>query len=502
MMRKRVRGSFLNDLLQGYELGTRIRNDMNDAAMRHQLADVSKVTETTVASGEEAQKAGLDAYNAALSAAETPEDRARVERDFAPTLTALEAEKARPASTVQSFGTGQNFQQAADRDALTDAQIAAREGIYRRFGKDAEADRLQDRALNRKSVKLGMESAQLNIDAAKYEAGQREKISKVDEATAAYAKTLTTNPDGTTRDLTSEDSGTINRFRVGALLQQGLSAEANKLTGELVAQRTHELTINQAERKNDAHLAALAWNKGDMKLAMALYNKHVKNNEDAIDAQKDGKGNVILTMRDTVTGETYRRTVRDDQMPRMFELMGGDAGTLAQQEARDFERRIRTGADGRAAAADRRAQEAHELALPAAQLAATQAQLQSDVINNEHARMTSTNPREVDRAVQKRDAALSAIKAGTALSGKAGSVHKLVRGGNGNWIAVMSDGTPRDTGIKHEGELTEAESLKIAADIARGAANVDDIKTKARELRGGATPGASSGWSARVISDR
>lgn len=167
--------SFISGLAGGMALGQQWRDASERNALNKELADIGAVSETAVASGDEAQKAGMDAYNAALSAAETPEARTRVEQDYAPTLAALEAEKARPASVVQSFGTGRNFQQLADKAALPDALIAAREGVYRRHGKDDEADRLLDRRDQRKTA--GMQSRLMGIQIKNAETEQAYKDS-------------------------------------------------------------------------------------------------------------------------------------------------------------------------------------------------------------------------------------------------------------------------------------------------------------------------------------
>ncbi len=154
MSRKRRSG--INDFLQGfvstYGIGRKIAQDIRDDSMRNELASINDVRETQVASGDEAQKAGMDAYNAALSAAETPEARARVEQDYAPTLAALEAEQARPASVAHSFGTGRNYQQVADRSVLPDAQALARAGIYSRHGREDDATRTLQNQSRRREI--------------------------------------------------------------------------------------------------------------------------------------------------------------------------------------------------------------------------------------------------------------------------------------------------------------------------------------------------------------
>lgn len=362
-MARNSANNFLVGMIGGYGLGRRMKEDRARDAMEKELAGINDVTQTEVASGEDALAAARRAREIALAGATDDAQRQQIEAGYAPTLTALEAEQSRPASTVQTFGVGQNFNQVADKAALPAAQIAAREGVYRRFGKDEEADRLQDRAMNR-------EATQLNIDAAKNAKEARDRLTRVDGATSAYTKSLLQGADGSTRQLTPEDIDSIDMFRQGALFQQGAFSEARELGDKMIVRRTAVLKANEAERKSDAAAAALAWSKGDPKPVMTLYNKHALNNEDVIDAKSDGKGNVALVLKDKVTGQTYSQTIKEDQIPRIIEIMGGDAGTLAQIEQRSFAERMALNADRRASSAEARAAQAHELALPAAKVAA------------------------------------------------------------------------------------------------------------------------------------
>lgn len=150
--RRNSAAAFISGLAGGMALGQKWKESSERSALRKDLADVSNVRETAVASGDEAQKAGMDAYNMALSAAATPEDRARVEQDYAPTLKALEAEMARPASVIQTFGTGRNFQQVADKAGLSDAQAVARAGIYAAHGREDDATRTLQNQSRRREI--------------------------------------------------------------------------------------------------------------------------------------------------------------------------------------------------------------------------------------------------------------------------------------------------------------------------------------------------------------
>ncbi|MBK7814498.1 MAG: hypothetical protein IPJ52_09425 [Rhodocyclaceae bacterium] len=81
-------------------------------------------------------------------------------------------------------------------------------------------------------------------------------------------------------------------------------------------------------------------------------------------------------------------------------------------------------------------------------------------------------------------------------------MHAVVKGGNGNWHMMMSNGTSRDTNIKVEGALTEDKALAIAAKVAFPGTKPADIKAAAKELMGSANQSPkplAPGWSGREI---
>lgn len=153
--RRNSAAAFISGLAGGMALGQKWKESSERSALRKDLADVSNVRETAVASGDEAQKAGMDAYNMALSAAATPEERARVEQDFKPTLSALESRKASPAAIAYSVGTGQNFRQQAepfDPNQLAGAKTQARADIYSRHGREDDAARVLTNEQRRRAL--------------------------------------------------------------------------------------------------------------------------------------------------------------------------------------------------------------------------------------------------------------------------------------------------------------------------------------------------------------
>lgn len=297
MGRKR-RGNQINDAMNAFSTAYGLtKGVMQDS----ELADVSKVTETEVASGEEAQKAGLDAYNAALSAAETPEARARVEQDFKPTMTALEAEKARPASVAQSFGTGQNFQQVADKAALPDAQIAAREGIYRRHGNDEAADRLQDRALARKSTALQMENAQLQLSEGRDRETQRKTERLIDtELRDLMSKQAKKDEQG--NDIL-DDAAMSNMFKARTLLamKHGRPDVAEKTMMEGMQYNIRRVQSETAVRTDDTNKALALFDRNP-KVALDIYNKYVPDGSSATDVVTNKDGSVTVKRVSTVDG--------------------------------------------------------------------------------------------------------------------------------------------------------------------------------------------------------
>lgn len=131
-------------VLQGYKMGAQFARDWQDDKMRGDIAAVEGDRSTPVASGEEAAAAGQTAYQQALAAAPTDEDKARVTTDYQPTLDALQANKSSPAGTVHSLGIGSAFrQQPAPFSAgeVEGSMSRERAAIYQRGGHEDEASR-------------------------------------------------------------------------------------------------------------------------------------------------------------------------------------------------------------------------------------------------------------------------------------------------------------------------------------------------------------------------
>lgn len=96
-----------------------------------------------------------------------------------------------------------------------------------------------------------------------------------------------------------------------------------------------------------------------------------------------------------------------------------------------------------------------------------------------------------------------AQKAALSYGATDGKVHSVVKGGNGNWHMMMSNGTSRDTNIKVEGALTEDKALAIAAKVAFPGTKTADIKAAAKELMGNANqPAALSVGTQRVVNGK
>lgn len=85
-------------------------------------------------------------------------------------------------------------------------------------------------------------------------------------------------------------------------------------------------------------------------------------------------------------------------------------------------------------------------------------------------------------------------------------VHSVVKGNNGNFVAVMSSGATRDLGVKADSEINAAKALEIAAKMGGGMAYTkpEQLKEAARELMSGSASSAPAagpkpGWGIKPL---
>jgi len=151
-------GDFGREFAATYGAFGKVADDVRDARIRSEIAAVDgdyTPRQTEAASGEDALVAGQQALQDRMAAATTPEEAQQAQRDFAPTIEALKARQATPASIVQSIGTGAGFRQQTDPLSATDiqgAKASARADIYSRSGREEDAARVLRNEASRRTL--------------------------------------------------------------------------------------------------------------------------------------------------------------------------------------------------------------------------------------------------------------------------------------------------------------------------------------------------------------
>lgn len=151
-------GTFATGFLQGQRIGQEYERARRERAVNDEIAAVDQnftPTQTESASGEEALQAAEQAKQNALQGAVSEEDTAKVDSQFKPTLDALEANRATPASIIRSIGIGQDFRQQAEpfsENEVRSAKAGARADVYSRHGREEDAARVMRNEASRRTL--------------------------------------------------------------------------------------------------------------------------------------------------------------------------------------------------------------------------------------------------------------------------------------------------------------------------------------------------------------
>jgi hypothetical protein len=301
-MGRRQFGGGIGDFMQGfmatYGLGRRMQEDIRNDRMRGELANVDGQRETQVASGEDALAAAQQAQDQALAGAQDDEQREKIAAAFKPTVEALAADRNRPAAVIRSLGVGDAFRQQekpfAD-DEVTAAKIAQRAGIYRRYGRDDEADRLEDRVLNR-------QLAGLQIDDAKHQAERRGKLREVDQVLRAWGQKNVPVDESGAPQINDDTMVSLGKMRVLALSQRGLFDDAMKTAQDSMQYAVRKIQTEQAERQAAVRDAVAAIGMGDYGKAVDVYNRFVPDGSHAVGVTAEKDGSFTVQRKSAVDG--------------------------------------------------------------------------------------------------------------------------------------------------------------------------------------------------------
>lgn len=118
------------------------------------------------------------------------------------------------------------------------------------------------------------------------------------------------------------------------------------------------------------------------------------------------------------------------------------------------------------------------------ELNTTLARLGTGIIRDQQIISTSSDPAEVEAAKKRLAAGVTSLNAykQTGNGGKGGdTVHSVVKGGDGNYVMMMTNGTSVDTGVKATGGLTYEKALGLAAKVSPYA-SPDELRANAEAL--------------------
>jgi hypothetical protein len=155
-------GAGMGAVMQGYINGQAIAMASEKAnrerAIKDEIAAVDQnftPTQTESASGEDALQAAQRAKDQAQATAADDAQRQKIESDFQPTISALEANRATPASIIRSIGIGQDFRQQAEpfsENEVRSAKAGARADVYSRHGREEDAARVMRNEASRRTL--------------------------------------------------------------------------------------------------------------------------------------------------------------------------------------------------------------------------------------------------------------------------------------------------------------------------------------------------------------
>lgn len=344
----RGRRGGIQDLVKGfadtYGAFDRMRQVSEDRKLKDELktqADNGGATTERAVSGEDALQAGMDARDQALAGAQTPEDQAAVNANFEPTISALsqDSQLSKPASVVASMGTGTNFQQRADKpfspEDVTLNNMAAREGIYRKYGKDQEADQLQAQAQNR-------QLSGIQINEAKRQDAIRQSVADVDKSTSDFMKNRQQyGPDGQPIPFTDEDFVMAGKNRVMALAGKGLYEQAQQAAQEAMKHGLNKIQFEAAERKVDVDKAIAEIGRGNYAAGLAVYNKYMPDGSTATNVTKNKDGSITVDRVSSLNGEKLSSGKYKDEQAMIAGIQAlTDSNALAANLERTFQHDI------------------------------------------------------------------------------------------------------------------------------------------------------------------
>lgn len=309
-------GGFASGMAAGYKLGRTIKGDWEEEEIKGRLKGIEKSTpqeDVRMEPGEEKPQPGMEydedtgtmvpsVKNFDQGAADRFEEARGMDQHIMP-------ERGAPTVTRSNHFLGAKSDKPFTRDEIADLKLGARAGVYREYGRDEMADKIEhDRALL-KGAALQREAAGLTIDKARRELNLGEELAGIDSRSRDRARfEQRGGEEGYIKDVNAERAMQGMQpltDEEAAGVRQSLGAWSNPLSKyeydkEKIAAfykagdtKGAESAIRRAESRVSMDFMN-ALGSGNDKLATALYNAY-PNGHDIESIHMDEKGMVSIT---------------------------------------------------------------------------------------------------------------------------------------------------------------------------------------------------------------
>lgn len=337
-----MRGNFWAGLASGFGTGITLGKQIKEMGVNSKMADVVGQSTTDVASGEDQYQGIQQAYENAMAGAATPEEKAAVEKSYAPVLdAATKVDRTKPASVAYSLGTGDTYQSSDKPFSLDEIDVnkmQQRAGIYRNAGMNIEADQLETNAQQRRLTANQLEQSNITL-------ANTKKLQGVETATSEYAKKLQKiDSSGNPLPMSNDDYVNIGKYHTIELAKAGLYSEAQQSASQAMEFANKKIQLETNERAAAVRDGVAAATTGNFKPAIDAYNRFIPDGAKitSIDMNKDGT--LVIHRVSTIDGTDLGDTVVKGGVLEFSEGLKtlADPNAAAQYAEKTFQHDIET----------------------------------------------------------------------------------------------------------------------------------------------------------------
>ena len=337
-----MRGNFWAGLASGFGTGITLGKQIKEMGVNSKMADVVGQSTTDVASGEDQYQGIQQAYENAMAGAATPEEKAAVEKSYAPVLdAATKVDRTKPASVAYSLGTGDTYQSSDKPFSLDEIDVnkmQQRAGIYRNAGMNIEANQLETNAQQRRLTANQLEQSNITL-------ANTKKLQGVETATSEYAKKLQKiDSSGNPLPMSNDDYVNIGKYHTIELAKAGLYSEAQQSASQAMEFANKKIQLETNERAAAVRDGVAAATTGNFKPAIDAYNRFIPDGAKitSIDMNKDGT--LVIHRVSTIDGTDLGDTVVKGGVLEFSEGLKtlADPNAAAQYAEKTFQHDIET----------------------------------------------------------------------------------------------------------------------------------------------------------------